>query len=209
MPLGENAIVLLSYRIEYETQRYLFTQTFRVQSNTSTDFPANDTQAIVNFFMSSASGTLLEALRKCLGTNATIRECIAQGIYPIRFVRRSGTLALAGTGVGLANTGNVAGVLTFTTDLAGRSQVANKHIGPPPSAEVVAGAPTTGYRLDLGVLGQRIIDTFLIPGMNPGEDFVLVPVIFHKSNGTSNPITARIASTRIGTMRRRTLRVGE
>jgi len=209
MPLGANAIVLISYRIEYEAQRYLFTQTYRIDATTSTQFPAQDTTDIVNVFAASGTGTVLNALLKCLATNASVRECTAQGIYPIRFVKKSYALNLPGTGVGTTNTGNIAGVLTLTTDLAGRSMVANKHVGPPPTAEVTAGAPTTGYRLDLNSLGQAILDGETFNLTAAAESMTLGPVIFHKATQTATGITDRNASTRIGTMRRRTLRVGE
>jgi hypothetical protein len=208
MPLATGVIVQLSYRVEYQSQRYLFTHHYRVANNNSTQDTAQDTASIAFFFSQTGANDLMTRYRICLATDAVVREVVAQPIHPQRLVRRSVAVSLAGTSSGTASTGNIAAVLTLRTQLAGRSQVSNKHIGPPATVDIGAGLIGANLQAALINLGNELDDNQTVPADLPNE-ILLVPVIFHKSSGTHDVLVSSIISTRVGTMRRRTLRVGE
>lgn len=208
MPLAVGTIVQVSWRSEYQAQRYLLTHTYRVLSNNSTQDTAQDTASIAQFFSQTGAGDLTQKYRTCLATDAVIREIVAQPIHPQRLVRRSVNVNYPGTSSGTASTGNVAAVLTLRTQLAGRSQVANKHIGPPATVDIGAGLIGANLQAAMFTLQFEMDDQQSVPadGANVIE---LVPVIFHKGTGLHDVIVSGVVSTRLGTMRRRTLRVGE
>lgn len=209
MPLGANAVVLVTYRSDFAQQRYLLTLTYRISATNSTQTPALDTIDIVTFFTNTAAGTLQANYRNCLADNVTINRVNAQGIWPIRFIRQQAVVANAGTWGATAVTGNVAGVLTLRTALSGRKQVSNKHIGPIASNAMAAGAPVAGLTTALGNLVISMVTSRVVDCTTAGQTMTLDPCIFHRSTGTSDLIESGNSSDRIGTMRSRTLRVGE
>lgn len=209
MPLGVNNIVLITYRSQYASQRYLLTHTYRVGSTTSTQTPALDSNDIALSFSQTGALELLDQYAACLGNNVQIREVIAQAIHPTRFVRASLALAVDGAGLTPASTGNIAGTITLRTFLAGRDQVAVKHVGPPMDEGVNAGAPSAGLFNALNTLGSGLVSNRIVDCTTAGETITLEPVIFHRASGTASGLADWVVSDRIGTMRRRTLRVGE
>lgn len=209
MPLGQNAIVLVSYQSTYNSQRYLLTHTYRIETTNSGQTPAQDTEDILATMTGTGAADLLTKYRACLGTNVTIDEAVVQGIWPTRFVRRSVGLALGGSMADTADTGNVAGVVTMRTELAGRGQIANKHIGPPGRSGLNTGSISNDLLSALNILGAQLAADVQVALSAAGQSIEMVPVIFHRASGTSNPIDDHIVSGRVGTMRRRTLRVGQ
>lgn len=208
MPLAIGTIVQVSWRSEYQSQRYLFTHTYRVLLNTSTQDTTTDTGSIVLHFQSTAAGTLTARYRLCLATDSVVREIVAQPIHPQRLVRRSITVNYPGTSSGTASTGNVAAVLTLRTQLAGRSQVSNKHIGPPATVDIGAGLIGANLEAAMFNLAGTLDNNQEVPA--DGANLItLVPVIFHRGTGGHDVIVSHAVSTRLGTMSRRTLRVGE
>lgn len=208
MPLAIGTIVQVSWRSEYQTQRYLLTHTYRVLLNSSTQDTTTDTGSIVLHFQSTAVGTLTARYRLCLATDAVIREIVAQPVHPQRLVRRSIVVNYPGTSSGTASTGNIAAVLTLRTQLAGRSQVANKHIGPPATVDIGAGLIGANLEAAMFNLAGTLDNNQEVPA--DGANLItLVPVIFHRATGGHDVIVSHAISSRLGTMRRRTLRVGE
>lgn len=208
MPLAVGAIVQVSWRSEYQSQRYLLTHHYRVLTNNSTQNTADDTASIASFFSLTGAGSLTTKYRVCLATDTVIREIVAQPIWPQRLVRRSVNVNYPGTSSGTASTGNVAAVLTLRTQLAGRSQVSNKHIGPPATVDIGAGMIGANLQAAMFNLLDEFDDQQSVPA--DGANLIeLVPVIFHKSTGQHDVLVSGVVSTRLGTMRRRTLREGE
>lgn len=208
MPLAAGSIVLITWQSEYQSQRYLLTHTYRITATNSTQDTAADTFSIALFFSASDAGSLTSKYRICLATDTVIRTVTAQPIHPQRLVRRSINVNFPGTSSGTASTGNIAAVLTLRTQLAGRSQVSNKHIGPPATVDIGAGLIGANLQAAMLNLAMEMDDPQSVPadGVNLIE---LSPVIFHKASGLHDVIVSNVVSTRLGTMRRRTLRVGE
>lgn len=209
MPLGTNSVFLVSYETTFASQRYLFTQTFRIVNSDSDQTPALDTFDLVQHFIGTGANDLLTRYRACLASNAIVIGCTVQGIYPIRFVRSSATLNLVGTQSNQANTGNIAGVVTLRTHLAGRSQVANKHVGPAAVDMFEAGAAVAAERTALLNLGNRITENIVVDLSTAGQEISYIGCIYHKASQTNDLVVTAVASDRAGTMRRRTLRVGQ
>lgn len=208
MPLAVGTIVQLSYRSEYQSQRYLFTHNYRVLNNGSVENTDQNTALIAIYFSQTGVGDLMTKYRICLATDCVVREVVAQPIHPQRLVRRSVNVNYPGTSSGTASTGNVAAVLTLRTQLAGRAQVSNKHVGPPATVDIGAGLIGANLQAAMMNLGNELDDNQVVP-MEGATTLELVPVIFHKLTGGHDVIVSNVVSTRLGTMRRRTLRVGE
>lgn len=209
MPLGANAIVLVTYASTYSGQRILLTSTWRVGATNSTQTPALDTLDIATYFGTGGANTLLTKYLACLSQNVTVGSCIAQGIHPTRFVKASVTVAQGGTVAADAPSGNTCGVVTLRTALAGRKQIANKHIGPIAGSSAAFGSPVTALRTALQDVGIQLITSRTVNCTTAGQTIPLEPVIFHRGDKTSTGLESYVVSDRIGTLRRRTLRVGE
>lgn len=208
MPLAVGSIVLVTYKGTYAAQRYMLTHTYRVSNSTSTGNTTDDTGLIALYFSNTGANDFATRYRLCLATNYTINEIVAQPIYPQRLVRQSISVVYSGTGGTDADTGNICGVVTLRTQFAGRSQVANKHVGPIPktgftSGQVSGTLPTSLFNF---LNSLRAIQNVPADGANSIE---LTPVIWHKGITQHDVITTGVVSDRVGTMRRRTLRVGE
>jgi len=208
MPLAPGVILAVSWREDFASQRYLFTHTYRVLSNSSTSDTAQDTAYCVLHFSDTGTGTMTSRLRSCIGSNVIIREVVCQPIWPQRLVKRSISTVYNGPGGSTSTTGNVSSVITLRTVFAGRNQVANKHVGPPPKDDIAAGLLIGTTPIALQNFGATLVSNQTVPA-DGANTIVLVPVIFHKDTGGHDIVVSSVASDRVGTMRRRTLRVGE
>lgn len=208
MPLAVGTVVLVSYKVSFQQQRYLLTTTWTVLLSTSTQNTATDTNDIAVSFAVGGAGTFATRYRNALGTNCTVDSVVAQPISPVRLVKREVVMGVPGTGSGTASTGNLAGVISLLTDKAGRSQIANKHIGPVPSGDIVLGKISAAYTLVLIDL-LTSLRTARVVNLSDANSLTLGAAIFHKATGGVDAVTSGLISDRVGTMRRRTLRVGE
>lgn len=208
MPLAVGTIVQITYRSEYQSQRYMLTHHYRISQTTSTQDTDSDTGSIAIFFTNTGPNEFATKYRECLSTDTTIREVVAQPVFPQRLVQRSVNVAYSGTGQGTASTGNIAAIITLRTQFAGRSQVSNKHIGPLATLDIGAGLTGGALQTALNELGDVMDQGIAIPA-DGANTITLIPVIFHKGTGLHDVIVSHLFSTRLGTMRRRTLRVGE
>jgi len=107
---------------------------------------------------------------------------------------------------GSAGTANNTIILTARTDMAGRDQVGNYHIGPLAADDQDEGAPVPGLVDAVTAFGDRLLEmtAFAFPG-GGYCDWCL----FNWETHQASNITNIMVGDRIGTMRRRTLRVGE
>ena len=208
MPLPVGTIVAINWVGSYQQQRYLLTHTYRITETSSTQEPVGDTNSLAFHFTNTDPGTVTYHYRKCLPTNYDIREVAAQAISPQRHVKVGISVVYGGTAGGTAITGNVAATVTLKTQLAGRSQISNKHIGPIPTAGYNNGLIIGTLFSDLGTLGIQLSANQTVPA-GATNTIKLAAVIFHKEFGQHDLIYNSVVSDRVGTMRRRTLRVGE
>lgn len=208
MPLTVGTIVAVNFVGDWQSQRYMLTTTWRILNTTSLQNTSEDQQSIaVHFTDTSLTTNFVQRYRQCLGDAYTIRRVDAQAVFPVRHVKATVNLVYSGQMIGTIISGNLAATITLRTMLAGRTQVANKHIGPLTQESIAAGAPAGGLNTALGNFGAKLTQNEVVPaGVN---SITLVPVIFHKESGGHDVIVNHVVSDRIGTMRSRTLRVGE
>lgn len=208
MPLAVGDVIFCTYRGLYVSQRYIYTHTWKVALTTSTQSVPRDLQDIAHEFTLAGPLKFSTLYRTCLATNYLITDATAQRIWPIRSVKTSESMGVDGLASDVATTGNVAAVFTIRTQNAGRSEISNKHIGPLSNAEYNAGAVLPTLNTNLVIFALRHIASLVVT-LTDTNSITLVPVIYHKSSGQTSLTDSIVVSDRIGTMRRRTLRVGE
>jgi hypothetical protein len=206
VPLPAGGIVLVTYRSLWQKQRVLLTHTYAVVSDQGVGQPWERSQQLATVLANPAD-PVLDQYRRCLPPELLIQEVRAQLVYPQRYQGGIGAVNLPGLQLGAANTGNVACALTFHTGLAARNQISNKHIGPVPNDQMDGGAPILLYRDTLSTLGSLMSQQF--SQVVSGGLVTMDACIFHKKLGTNNKIITWTVTDRVGTLRRRTLRVGE
>lgn len=207
MPLAVNDIVQVSYRGTCLGQRIMLVTSWRVTATASINSVATDLQSVVSRFNQNLAGDPRPTYLACMGQNYTLNEVRAQRIYPTRSRFETATPSVIGTIAEDVTAVNVAGVVTRVTADAGRSQVANSHLGPPPPTRYSQGAVTIGYATVMSAWAAtwnaNLFTT--IPVID------LAPTIFHRASVTpkwSDIIGSRVQTT-LRTMRRRTVGLGE
>lgn len=139
----------------------------------------------------------------------TLNKWRGQVIYPDRLVIREVARGVNGAHPEDTETGNQAVALTFRTELAGRNQVSNKHIGPIPQGPLTQdnGMLTAAYKGLVSDLGQAMESGIADLAINS----VWVPVIWHGPPPGLSPteITSWTVGDTLRTQRRRTVRLGE
>lgn len=205
MALQVGALVLVTYRGEYAGQRILFNTIWRVTGTASVADDFQDLGDIATYFAGPGAGSPCSAYLACLPSNYGLSEVRAQKISPQRSVYVTANTSLAGTFDDIATTGNLQHPLTFHTELAGRDEISVKKIGPAPASSHENGAPTNAYRNLLDVLGNEFLAT-----QTAGFNNIALRMALPRANLTQSEfLIGHRVPTRTGTMRRRTLRVGE
>jgi hypothetical protein len=172
-----------------------------------TDTPT-EVQNVADFFKTAAAGSPMTTLAACIASDVLFTDVRAQKINPARSVFRTSVPGIPnGTWSTPATTGNIAGVGTLRTAQAGRDQIANKHIGPIGSSAYSSGVLTTAFRIPMTAMLVAMITQQNVP--SNGGVITVAPTIYHRSSATSTDAISAFLSDRVGTMRRRTLRVGE
>lgn len=206
VPISTGSVVLVTYRSLYAAQRVLLTHTYVVSGDQGIGQPWERSQQLADV-LANPLDPVLDQYRRCLPNNVQVGEVRAQIIAPVRYQAGIGVVNLPGLQVQGATTGNIACALTFHTGLAARNQIANKHIGPLPTNTYSDGAPTLLYRDALDTLGSLMAQQF---SQNVAGGLIQMdPCIYHRGQGTNTKIITWTVTDRVGTLRRRTLRVGE
>jgi len=209
MAIADGDVFLCTAVGTYAGQRILLTHTYRVFNVIGTVDEATASTSLINEVKGGVGGDVLEsAYLALLGTNYNLDAWRAQKIHPVRYVRVEQARNVAGTGSAIAETGNIAAVITLRAALAGRRHISNKHIGPIPgdAATMVAGELTPAYQTLMNTLATGLKSSIII---GPGG-YTFVPCIYHRGlvPVTSDIVTSAIQSS-VRVQRRRTLRVGE
>lgn len=206
-------VMFLSWRGRYAGQRIVLTHTLQnVIRPSNTRTPAQVMGSILQKVNPAIMGSVItNAYLAALPEQYTLEEIRAQLVFPTRYRWQSlNTAGFSGTNPNSANSGQLAGVLTFWTALSGRSQVANKHIGPLPDALSGNGVLTAGALATLLTLRATLAEPI---DMITTLDGVWQPGIWHSRAKDGQPTFDQwISSTTQTTtrvMRRRTVGVGE
>lgn len=205
MPMSVNDHVLISYSSTYAGQRYLLTLPYKVTQTTSTQDIDEELEGLADYFSDVGIGAFLPTYLAVLPTNLSVDACRVQRIAPIRSVYVQKSLTLTGSFGESATTGNLQSPITLHSVKAGRAQIAVKKIGPIPPSAFDGGAQKASYRTLLNNLGLALINVAVVTD----PPMTLEPVIYHKAILQSDLVIGYRIPTRVGTMRRRTLRVGE
>lgn len=202
VPIGTKVHVW--YRVQWNAQEFQLHHFYAVQIDSSSLNAVGVADAVrdamADFTTAGSPGRLY---KEALPSNATIFAVTAQVIAPTRSVYRFTTVSVAGTEGSAANQGNTAGVLTFRTQAGGRREVCNKHIGPVPDDASLNGQPTVAWGAKISALAGALLNPLSLATGTLG----LVPIINHPGTEFSVMDSASVAD-RLGTMRRRTLRIG-
>lgn len=205
MAILVNSAVQVSFKGTWQGQRIILTQNYVVSANASANSVVQDLGTIVGYFNLGGAGAFRTNYLLCLPTNYTLNFIRAQVIAPFRSVYVDVASNVVGTYGGSASTGNLQFPITLYTANGGRNQIAVKKIGPAGDSSYVNGAPEntfkagalTGFAAEL--TQQQVT---LAPAIT------LDPIVMHPG-GTFTPVIGSRLPDRVGTMRRRTLRVGE
>lgn len=205
MPINVASRVLITYRGTWAAQRFQLGLSYVVSASTSPNTIIQDLGTLAGHFSSVVAFGILDSYRKCLPTDATIDFVRIQQTIPSRSVYLDNPLAVVGLFPQVASTGNLQFPITLHTAAGGRNQISVKKIGPAPNTTYTDGEPDPVYKagplsIFANVLRQQQITAAPV--------ITLDPVVPHPFTVDDPVIGARLP-TRVGTMRRRTVRVGE
>jgi hypothetical protein len=178
---------------------------YNVSATTSAQSVLQDLGTINGHFTLAGVGSVMGSYLACLPTDYTLDFCRSQVLSPFRSVYVDAAVATPGTFPALASTGNLQHAITLHTANGGRDQIAVKKIGPAPDGTYAGGAPDPAYKAGplLALAGVLISQRITL-----GVQITLDPIVKHPNN-TGQPVVGYRLPDRTGTMRRRTLRVGE
>jgi len=189
-------------------QRIMMTHHYAV-TTTDLGVPELDAQTALGIELTGGGGgDLVETVyRACLPPDYSLSYVGVQRVSGVRTREVKVTRSQAGTNANTAYQANVHAGLTFTTNLAGRKQVATKKIGP--IAQHISLyddgviTPTLSALLAALAAAMKTVASTVAPNI----DFT--PVIYHRV-GTPNYdfITGSIIQDTIRVKTRRTVRVG-
>lgn len=209
MGLNVNDIVLASYRGTCLGQRIILTTTWRVSTPTvGSSTVTQDLQTIGDTMGAADSTGIGYAYINCMPNNYALQALRVQAIYPTRSAYVNITQSYTGLQAEDTDITTSAGVITLKTDKAGRSQVANKHIGPVAQANFSNGNVGSSLRDLMTTLAGKLRNNLVTTG-GP----ILTPVIYHRDGdgpaAKYTDITQYIVQVTLRTMRRRELFLGE
>lgn len=204
MPLVSGDKIHCWYDMTYVGQRYQFHQHYRVVSNTSGQ-TTDQSLGVINTLLSDTAtvGSIGKAFRDSIPGNVTINKVTSQQITTVRSAYREQVMGVLGAWLMGATTGNVSGCITLKGALAGRRFISNRHIGPLASNMYADGTLTNAAIVQFLALGDTLDD----PQPLSLGTLNLQPIVNHPGTEFTDVFSFTV-SDRVGTMRRRTLRVG-
>lgn len=176
--IAEGDIIAFSIEGQIFGQRTLFTQTYQVQIEEGA--PAVDVVEYLDAFLqevkSGGPDPIVDSYAAVLSETWQSLKISAQKVSGQRSVRRDLVQAVVGAR-GPTSVGFTTAVITSRTNLAGRDQVANHHIGPLAAADVANGLITALLETEFA----QLLDDLLEPTGPGGQPMTtMVPVIWHK-----------------------------
>lgn len=207
MAVAVNDLFLVTVNGLAYNQRIMLTLGYRVADAVGSHTEQEVSEALAAALAAGGTADIVTPYTECLSTATVLTDVWAQKIEPNRFRRYNAPAGLSGQG-GPSDATNLAAVLTLQTALSGRSQQANKHIGPIPQGPdwTTEGVLTTDFKILLAALGDALVDTVAVLT----GDIVLIPCIIHGPGAplpSTDIITYAVQDT-IRVMRRRTVGLG-
>lgn len=209
MAVAPNDLFLLQAFGTCFNQRIMLTHWYYVGSVPGTAFEAQAANDLIDQVRAGGGGDQWETdYRNVLPPDYVLNEWRCQKVAPVRYRVQRQTRNVAGLHADSTEATNQAATISFTTLLAGRDQIATKHIGPIPqgAAVQVNGEVNGAYKTLLGTLAFEMLQ----PIVGPVTGAVFIPCIAHKTPfGSFTQIVQHQEGDTLRTMRRRTVRVGE
>jgi hypothetical protein len=212
MSVALNDLFLLTLEGTCYNQRIMFTHGYRVNDDGGGAITENAASvALLAQTDVGGAADLTTDYLALLPAAYTLTRAKVQKIAPIRYRYYYTDHAYAGAHASNTQVTNLAATLTVTSRLAGRSEVANKHIGPLPyGATVEASGDITGaYKTLMETFGAHLLGD-IAGGIGT---LAFRPVIIHRTldaeghiiGYTSSDVFQQSISLPVGTMRRRTV----
>lgn len=210
MGLAVGDIVSMSFSGVCLGQRILLTHNLRVTTAASGSTTVQqDLTALAEYVDPAQPARIGEAYLACMPSNYTLSYVQTQALYPTRSAYWREVYGEVGTFDGPAATApNLAGVITLGTALAGRRQIANKHVGP---------LSPDGYNAGLiGATQLAAFETFasyLRAIIAIPTSCTYTPIVYHRTGdgpaAKFDNVTRSTIQNTVRVMRRRTVGLGE
>lgn len=212
MPVAVNDYFLATLEGNCYGQRIMFTHTYRCSDNGGGAVTENAASlALITALMPGGVNDIVTKYRACLPSVYELTRVKVQKIWPVRFRYYFATVSLFGSHFEPGHYTNLAGIVTLTSRLAGRGEIANKHVGPHPDGPTasVGGVLTVAYKTLLDQFAQTL--EVEIPS-GPGT-MKFMPIILHRQldvNGhiigmSSTDVFMHSIGETVNTMSRRTV----
>jgi hypothetical protein len=152
---------------------------------------------------------LVQKLADTYSNDVLLMSIYAQKIWPIRYVRFSGTPSLdTGSVSGDALPQNVAHAITLRSEFIGADGRGTKHIGGVPSTWSVGGQMTETAYDAYAALADELVDTLTVAVLGGGQ-LTLKPIAYHRATPSVSALVDNwIISRTTRVMRRRTVGLG-
>lgn len=189
-------------------QRIIFTHWLRPSAAApAVNNYTQDLNLILNQIAAGTPDDMVTPYVACLPQQYIFSYISAQAITPVRSVKvqRVPVPGITGTYPDDATVANDAAVITFRTDLGGRKQISNRHMGPAPDDVSDQGVLVPAYKTVLTTFATSLLDAVTPVGWIGNLD----PVVPHLPGGTADDIKSFVIQETSRVMRRRTVRVGE
>lgn len=209
MPINWNGFdkVMISWRGFCFGQRIILTHLYDLAEAVPvpSEYP-QEMQTLITLVSPATADSIGQAYLACLPASYRLTEIRAQRIHQTRNAYVARAFNAPGTHNAAASVANDAACLTFRTLLAGRREVANKHIGPVPDAASASGLLTQAYKDLLEALGDAMLQTLVVEDVG----HTWVPCIYHRENpGALSEIEGFVIGDQSRVQRRRTVGLGE
>lgn len=174
-------------------QRVMLTNNYKVYQANGGPNVLDLQDLILSAVNLGGANDLVTTYLNCIANPYISEEIWCQRIFPVRS-RKSVATMLGIAGIGPTRFTHVAAPLTLYTELAGRGQVSNKHIGPLLTSDdglILDGMLTQLYKDKFSALGDALTEDMpLLAG-----ETILVPCIVHR---TAKPYVITGATEVIG-----------
>lgn len=203
--LNVNDVVGVQIHGELFSQRTISTFMFRVLAPSTTGNYVTAIQNVADQFDNTATSPATQWLAAA-PQNWTWTFTRAQKISPVRAVYGEAVVGLPGLWPADATTVNLQASITRRSNLGTRRNVGALHTPGLPVDAQVAGELSGAYKTALAALGAKLLVVY----MPPGETTELQHILWSPATAgdSTRSITSVIVQDRVGTMHRRTVRLG-
>jgi len=200
-----NDICLLTVKGRCYGQRIILTQPYRVSTVGAPGENANVQLGYLAAGWNSVDPTSpFVHYMGCLSGDYQSLSIKTQVIHPVRLAYREDVQVSLGMG-GAGTVANDSAAVTLRTDLAGRKEIATKHVGPIPDDFSINGVLTEVAKTRLVAFGSAIRQTIT----SATSVIKFTPIIFHRADKTWTDITGYVIGEQGRVQRRRTVGLGE